>query len=381
MKRSLIYLLIAIIVAGVLGTLVAQDPGYVLISYGGMSVQTGLWVMLALLATLIAALYWLLRLFRFVGGSASAFRSWRSGRASNRAAKLTARGLMYFQEGDFERAERFLESGADGGNAAVNFIFAARAADKRGKSEQREAWLRRARHADSNAARAVSVASAEMAVARGEYDKALRELESIKAGLQTAILKSRALLGMKDWQALWDLIPELRKAGEPEAEVAALQKRVAEERLKSPAADDDTLAAIYKKLPDAIKRDAEVTLAYCSRLRSETGAEAAIRAALKQDWHPALVSLYGGLGRETLARRIKTAEGWQNQHPDDATLQLCLGELYEANGDKDKAVSSYRRSVELGKLPEAGKHLGRLLAFDGDYKKSNEYLIQALNAK
>ena len=118
-----------------------------------------------------------------------------------------------------------------------------------------------------------------------------------------------------------------------------------------------------------------------SSRKSETEAEAAIRSVLKHGWYPALVSLYGGLGRETLPRRLKTAEGWQKSHPDDPAVQLCLGELYEASGDKEKALSAYQRSVDLNNSPAANKHLGRLLAFEGNYKKSNEYLIQALNSK
>jgi len=44
MKRSLVVLLVLIVAAGWLGTLIAEDPGYVLITYGEHSVQTGLWV-------------------------------------------------------------------------------------------------------------------------------------------------------------------------------------------------------------------------------------------------------------------------------------------------------------------------------------------------
>lgn len=382
MKRSLVYLLIVIVVAGVLGTLIAKDPGYVLISYGGMSLQTGLWVMLTMLAVLIAVIYYLLRLFKVVGRSAAAWRNWRESRAMNRSARLTARGLMYFQEGDFERAERFLKNGAATTiGSAVNFIYAAKAADAQGKGEQRETYLRQARAAENDAGRAIAIASAEMAITRGEFQKALSALDSVKSSPGVTRLKRRALLALEDWQSLSDLMPELRKSGMDKADIDELQKKVALARLTAPDTSDAALGAVYKKLPDSVKFDQAVLLAYCRRLESETAAEAAVRAALKHAWYPELVALYGGLGRETLTRRIKAAEGWQQQHADDAALQLCLGELYEANGDKQKAVSAYQRSVELGNSPVAGKHLGRMLAFEGDYKKSNEYLIQALNAK
>ena len=59
MKRSLIALMLVISIAVVLGTLVAKDPGYVLIAYGDQSIQTGLWVFLALLLTMVTAGFYL----------------------------------------------------------------------------------------------------------------------------------------------------------------------------------------------------------------------------------------------------------------------------------------------------------------------------------
>lgn len=382
MKRSLIFLLIIIVVAGVLGTLIAKDPGYVLISYDGASLQTGIWVMLALLAVLIAVIYYLMRLFKVVGNSTAAWRDWRAQRALNRATRLTTKGMMFFQSGDFERAERFLNSGAaTGSHRSVNFIYAAKAADVQGKREQRETYLRQAREADAGAAPAIAVASAEMALERQDFNEVLRTLDGVKSNSQVVKLKSHALLGLEDWAGLWELMPELRRVEQAPADLVALQKRISIERLTTPDIDDDALGTLYKKLPDDIKRDEDVAFAWCSHLKSETNAEAAIRVLLKRDWYPALVMLYGGLGRETLARRLKTAEGWLNAHTDDAALQLCLGELYEASGEKEKAHIAYQRSVDLKNSPQASKHLGRLLAFDGDYKKSNEYLTQALNLK
>ncbi len=48
MKRGLLLLLVVIAVAGYLGTLIARDPGYVLLAYDGYSMQTSLWVLVGL---------------------------------------------------------------------------------------------------------------------------------------------------------------------------------------------------------------------------------------------------------------------------------------------------------------------------------------------
>jgi len=186
------------------------------------------------------------------------------------------------------------------------------------------------------------------------------------------------LLGQQDWQRLAELMPALRKSQRNTEDLRSLQKRAALARLGASGVTDEGRAIIYKKLDDDTRRDPEVAVAYCNALSEETEAEAAIRAIVNKTWIPELVVRYGGLGRNTLARRIKTAEAWQKQHQDDAALQLCLGELYEANGEKDKARTAYQRSVDLKDSSEASSNLGRMLAFEGDYKTSNEYLTRAL---
>ena len=57
MRRVLIYLVIALVVGGAVGTLMSRDPGYVLVSYADMSLETSLWF--ALLALIVG--YFLLR--------------------------------------------------------------------------------------------------------------------------------------------------------------------------------------------------------------------------------------------------------------------------------------------------------------------------------
>lgn len=379
MKRSLVYLLIAVVVAGFIGTLVARDPGYVLISYGGASLQTGIWVAIAILLAGGFAIFYALRLLRIVGSSATAFRSWREDRAKTKTWQLTSRGLIYFQAGYYERAERFLESGArDNANPAASLIYAARAADAQGKAQQREEYLRRAREADPEAAEAVAIASATMAIARREYARALKALEDARPSGEVTRLKGEALLAMEDWDGLADVVPELRKSGAEPSRIAALQKRVAFARLQSAKGRDDLLESIFKKLPDDVRRDPDMATAYVRSLTGESAVESAIRGILKQDWIAGIVSRYGDGATETLGKRIKTAEGWLKSHPDDAALQLCLGKLYEANNQKDKARSAYQRSVDLKESQEALQRLGRMFAFEGDYKMGSEYYARAL---
>ena len=57
MNGTLLILFFVVLSAAYLGTLIAQDPGYVLITYGLYSMQTSLWVMFGLMLAAILLFY------------------------------------------------------------------------------------------------------------------------------------------------------------------------------------------------------------------------------------------------------------------------------------------------------------------------------------
>ena len=379
MKRTLFYLLIVVVFAGWIGTLVARDPGYVLISYDGATLQTGLWVMLAMLCVLALAIYVFVRLSNTLRGVTGRLKNWGGDRKRLKASQLTTQGLIYFQEGNFERAEKFLLSGAKNHESpAINYIAAAKTADVRGDSEAREAYLRLATSLNSGAQQAVAKASAEMALARGEWQACIDHLAGSKDNLSVLMLKKDALFQLEQWDVLALLIPQLRKLGR-DSTLDGLEKQILLHRLGEEALGDQQRLAIFRKGPESLRQDEQVILALCDVIQSEKESESALRNALKKSWRAALVEAYGSLGKETLQLRLKTAEGWQKSHPDEPALQHCLGQLYEASGDRDKAKKAYEKSIENGNTTNASQHLANLLAFDGDFKKSNEYLRLALS--
>jgi len=157
------------------------------------------------------------------------------------------------------------------------------------------------------------------------------------------------------------------------------RKAVALERMNA-CETDDALSVVYRKLPERLRHDEAVIARYCDRLSSESAAEVVLRDALDREWMPALLDRYGGLGEETLARRLRTAQNWLRSHPDDAALQLCLGRLYETAGEPQQATRAYQRSVDLDGPAAASRHLGRMLAIDGRYKESSDAFSRALAA-
>jgi hypothetical protein len=132
MRRALIYLVVALVVGGAVGTLMAR-PGYVLVSYESMSLETSLWF--AVLALIVG--YFLLRivsglLMRLIRSGAGV-AAWQQNRA--RAGGAGAHGARFAacRRGDWPGARKALATDAESVDVPlVNYLGAARAANEVG---------------------------------------------------------------------------------------------------------------------------------------------------------------------------------------------------------------------------------------------------------
>ncbi|MDZ7684408.1 MAG: heme biosynthesis HemY N-terminal domain-containing protein [Gammaproteobacteria bacterium] len=120
-----------------------------MVSYDQAASQTGLWVFVGLIVAISFVGFYGYRLLHFLLASGGLVKAWRSERQRRRARRLTAQGIAFFNAGAMDRAERVLKNNADSADEpAVNYLYAARAADARGDIEERERYLRLAMDVD-----------------------------------------------------------------------------------------------------------------------------------------------------------------------------------------------------------------------------------------
>jgi len=376
MKRGLLLLLVVIAVAGYLGTLIARDPGYVLVAYDGYSMQTSLWVMVGLFLVFCLAAYLLFRsanVFRYGSGVVN---EWREAKREARTSRLTQKGLRLLTEGEFDRARKFLDgAGEDSDAKGINFLSAARAADNQGDDLARETYLRRAVKTDPSLSRAATVLSAELALRRQDPAAALTALDSIKLNGYAAELKLQALKMSDDWRTSMAALPGLRKL----VDTGSFEHEVAVTGLRAEAGHDVELNALFKSLGANVRNSREVLSQYVKSLSYKAHAEPLLRAAIKRSWDSGYVSLYGDADFDTLKARRKAAEGWLKLHEEDPALHYCLGCLYELSNESNLAREFFTRSVELGESPQAHKKLGLLLEQNGEFESSSQHFRLALS--
>jgi HemY protein len=135
-KRLFIAILATLMLAAALAAAIAYDPGYVLLAYGNYTLETTVWVGIALLMVTLLVMYLLILIVHRGVRHGTIFSRWHSSWRDNRGRQLTQRGLLAYLEGNFERARVVLDrAAARAETPALNYVLAARAAAAQGEHQ------------------------------------------------------------------------------------------------------------------------------------------------------------------------------------------------------------------------------------------------------
>jgi len=384
MNRTLLYLVLTILIAGWFGHLVAKDPGYVLLSYDGATLQTSLWFFCAAMvvtAALILLTVKLVRLLMTTGGSLS---SWRSQRKQSKASLQTTHGFVNLLEGNWARARDLLHGNAkESATPLISYLSAAKAAHELGDNSESGRFLGLASQQVKGAERAIAICQAEFAAGSQDWKKVVQVLTPFKANPRVTRLLMQANRELKDWVACKELLPGFKKAGSSD-DYADIEKRIWTELLKRTMLADgqiDTLRKLWKQVPGALKSETKILTHYVRSLQSQGGnkeAESVLRKAINADWKADWVKLYCDIEAEDPRTQLKSATSWVERFPDDAAAQFCLGSLLLKSGDDERAAVHLENSRKIEDNMEVLKLLGDAKARNGNMQASNDLYRSAL---
>lgn len=379
--RILVGILVVLIGTVLLALAARHDPGYVLITRGEWTAETTLTVFVVATVLFFIALYTAIRLIvRFIEVPLR-MHAWRARRRALKARKATQRGLIELAEGHWARAERDLTHYADDGDAPLlNYLGAARAAQKQGADKRRDHYLSLAHQSMPEAELAVGLTQAEVQLSHGQLEQALATLMHLRRvapkNAHVLYLLKRLYERLNSWGDLQELLPALRKAKViDEKELDGLERKVHRELLAIAGSNGraDRIREIWARVPKRLREDPELLSDYVRRL-SHAGqgqeAERLLRDALKRHWEPRLVRLYGELDSGDPAQQLRYAEGWlrgRERHPD---LLLTLGRLAIRSQLWGKARGYLEASIGGEPRAETYRELGELLEQTGDMEEA-----------
>lgn len=391
MKRWFIASLVVLVASVAIVMAMQYDTGYLLISYGKYTLESSVWVGLVFFLLLFAVIYGSFSLLRRSIHGSRAMRTWLSGRHSRRSQEQTTRGLIAFIEGNWRSSRNMLDkAAAKSETPLINYLIAARASHALGDEQQTKHYLKLADQSTTGASIAVDLTQAELQLRSGHLEQSLATLMRVRRNASKhpyvlALLKS-VYLGLKDWQELLTLLPELKKHHViPTSEIEELEltasKALVEDTSKHAKSPREELSKLWQSLPKAVTRNSDVAACYVRELiahNNQTEAEKIIRTQLRRDWNKALVKLYGVVEGEDPNKQLMHAEAWLQERNNDAILLLSLGRLSLRNSLWGKAREYFENSRKLECSSEVCAELGRLLAHLGEHEKSNQYYEQGL---
>lgn len=371
MIRAWLLILLAIAVGAGIAWWLRFDTGYVVLSYRGWIVETSVLALAAVLVIGAPLSLWLLRMAIAALRLPDTLLRFRARRQAEKARDSFESGLLKLLEGHWQRAEiELVRRAADHHAGHLNYLAAARAAQRVGASDRRDRYLELAARGAPQLEFATWLTQAELQRERGEY--ALAKLTALKLRVADPrhpypvelLAECHAALG--EWGELHALLTTTEKIGAPpparrrELLLLALSQRmngaIAEARL-------DALKSLWQQTPQALRADAALRRLHAkglARLNADAEAAAMVTATLRTEWDAELVALYGSLHLADPLAMLATIEQWLGQYGEKPELLITAGRACLANKLWGKARSYLEAASRSHPTPTAFLELARM---------------------
>jgi len=379
MKSILVLFIAGTSIALALIFAVLQDPGYVRISVGNWLIESNLWVMITLNLLFVFSIVLFFNVKRRLYQSGKSIGSKLGLSGTKRAYNNTQKGFLSLLEGDWGRANKLLSrSATKAGKPVINYLAAAHAANKYGQVKDAESLLKKAYEDNADSSFAIGVVQAQIQLQQEKYEPCLATLLRLRKQQSNHpyVLKllKKVYVKLEDWQHLVKLMPVLRKDAKiPETKLKKLehiawnklliQKSDELEKNHENQANTNTLANLWKKMPDHLRFETQTVKTYAEqliRLNQQNECEVLLRKILNQHWHDELISIYGVIEGKDISSQLITAENWLKERPNNPALLLALGRLTLRNERWEKAMEYFEASKRLQTTQESHAEVCRL---------------------
>lgn len=367
--------------------LAQQDPGYVLIGRGLYTVEMSLsFFIIALFISCLVG-YFLIRFIARTWAAPKQLKQWRHFVHTKKSRKSALLGLINLSQGQWKKAERLLtQSIKDSDMPLLNYLSAAKAAQKQDAPARRDHYLALAHKSMPEADFSVKLTQAELQFAYGQNEQALATLVNLH-NLQpkhshVMVLLSQIYEKLNSWCDLKNLLPKLRKHHVfPEKNLLELELKTYIALFNNESSSAEELQQLWQSMPRDLKKNVSLVEIYCNRLiryEKHNEAEAILRNVLRKEWQPTLIKLYGLVKSSQLEKQLTFAESLSKNHGNHPLLLLTLGRLCMYNDLWGKARAYLEASIGNKEMAETYKELGLLMEYLNEKTLAMEYFKKGL---
>jgi len=371
MVRLIIKLLLLVIVVLVAVLVVRDNPGQLMLRYRDYSVETTLAFALVVLVLSVIAIHYSIKLLRGLWRLPQNIHEMSQNRRHEKARKQLNQGLIDLAEGRFEQAENHLMRLVDVSDSPlVHYLSAARAAQLQGKHDARDNYLKAAHDANPEAELAIGVTQAELQLGHRQTEQALATLTHLHSVAPkhdyVTMLLARVYHDLKDWRALVDLLPDVRrKKLLPSARLQEMELDGYRGVLQLASASQQEFEAAWGRIPKDLQADTRLLRYYLGRFAAKgwygAAAEQALQKALEREWDHGLIEVYGRFQSRDATTQLTRAEKWLDDYGHDEQLLLALGRISLRARLWGKAQGYFEASIGARATPAACLELAGLL--------------------
>lgn len=353
MSKILKWSLFLLIATG-LTSLALYDNGQVSMVWNDWVIETSLSFALAAILIGFGSVYVLVRLLINVWHFPAYWRNRRQLKRYNKAETSISKGLIALEYGDWQLAEKQLIKMAKQSDAGlIHYLTAAKMAHNQGALARREQYLNEARKRFPQDYVTIGLVESRL-LADEHADMAL----VILAELHQQNPKNRPILAeyvqllekRKQWQTLEGLLSQIKKIRAldklsiQELEVRLIAGKVAKaENLEVLDSLWKSLSAKQQLLPAVLAEFVEQRMGW----GKEQGLAELIVKSLSKQWDDRLVYQYGRIELGPAFERLKRAEKWLKNQPDNPVLLLTLGRLACMSQLWGQAKHYFKQSLQL----------------------------------
>jgi HemY protein len=394
--KAFIILLLALGVGAYISVFLAEDPGYVLISFRDYSLEATLAATVISLIAIYVVFIGLFKLLKIINPfKLFSKKTWYNFFSIKNPRKQTELGWQNLLLGRWQEAYKLLvESANRSQTPSMNYLAAAYAAFQRNDQLACTFCLSQAKQQSVVDASGIKTFQALLDLKSGKEEQSLALLLAIKKEKPDSpyvlLLLKDIYLSLKDWEQLHSLLPELEKNKVLKSDdLLSLKEQLAVHRLHhvtKQAASFNELKTVWNSFNKTLQKRELVMEAYLrALLTSGNSAEAVslLTKFIKHQWSDRLVELLGYIDSQDAAEQILLLEGWIKDRPKNVNLMLTLGRLSLRNKLWGKAreyfEAALRFSDNTNSKAEINAELGRLLEHLGEHEKSLACYRQAMN--
>ena len=405
-----LWLLVAVIVGAIAGAGWLLDPGYLLVRYGSVVLETSIAIAVLILVVGIWVSIWVVQLLRRGLRTTTRLADWQHSKAMLAQHEQQKKALLATLGGDWEQSFKALHAEdqilSDSAEAQqrrfMRTALAAHTAHARGDFAERDRVLRASKNVVLELPTLGPLLVAQWYLESGDIKNASKPLHQVlavsKKNARAWSMLASLHIASKDWEEAEKCWAMLKKLGQPYytgLRFHAFDFQRQDVFANPIAADSLMLAKLlarragalkeYQELAPAQRRNIAFLIAWARELGvSQRGSEGAavLAAALDEAWDPSVFSKWSELALAAPEDGLQRASGWAKGRTQDAHVQEVLGLLASHSEQWATAKDYFEAALKL--LPEKAhakvrlyRQLGSVWRSLGDDHRALQYFSQA----